>query len=303
MWSVFPTSFKLNPNAVSLAHSCSRRVRLLAILLFLTLPESVDQPTMYFSYSLATASAAASSTATPIAHYKYVYDGDGNIVRSIEISGEKEYNYEYEEGRIVRATEADIYGRGRFPAPIRERRFSAYNKCTEKLPMFQVPILRISGAEKVKTSTKVPKVYKKRVAEMLLSFVVYLFNYSASKASLPSPHTGQTQSDGTSSHFVPGATPLSGSPTAGSYSYPQGHTYFILNFPFCFISLSLGYPKFLILCVHQEAPLCKGSCQRSWLRDCFAWIFDFTIPPSLAGSCHLPLHKGGLDYSKCFYIF
>ena len=38
----------------------------------------------------------------------YVYDGDGNIVRSIDISSKKEYNYEYEEGRIVRATEADI---------------------------------------------------------------------------------------------------------------------------------------------------------------------------------------------------
>ena len=42
------------------------------------------------------------------ARYKYVYDGDGNIVRSIDILSEKEYNYEYEEGRIVRATEADI---------------------------------------------------------------------------------------------------------------------------------------------------------------------------------------------------
>ena len=42
------------------------------------------------------------------AYYKYVYDGNGNIVRSIDISGKKEYNYEYEEGRIVRATEADI---------------------------------------------------------------------------------------------------------------------------------------------------------------------------------------------------
>ena len=45
---------------------------------------------------------------TLTAHYKYVYDGDGNIVRSIDISGKKEYNYEYEEGKIVRATEADI---------------------------------------------------------------------------------------------------------------------------------------------------------------------------------------------------
>ena len=51
---------------------------------------------------------AADSTETPIAHYKYAYDGSGNIVRSIDISGKKEYNYEYEEGRIVRATESDI---------------------------------------------------------------------------------------------------------------------------------------------------------------------------------------------------
>ena len=55
-----------------------------------------------------TEAAAASSTATPIAHYKYVYDGDGNIVRSIDITAKKEYNYEYVEGRIVRATESDI---------------------------------------------------------------------------------------------------------------------------------------------------------------------------------------------------
>ena len=40
--------------------------------------------------------------------YKYVYDGAGNIVRSIDIHAQKEYNYEYEECRIVRATEADI---------------------------------------------------------------------------------------------------------------------------------------------------------------------------------------------------
>ena len=35
-------------------------------------------------------------------------DGTGNIVRSIDTTSKKEYNYEYEEGRIVRATEADI---------------------------------------------------------------------------------------------------------------------------------------------------------------------------------------------------
>lgn len=45
---------------------------------------------------------------TLTAHYKYVYDGHGNIVRSIDITSKKEYNYEYEEDRIVRATEANI---------------------------------------------------------------------------------------------------------------------------------------------------------------------------------------------------
>ena len=42
------------------------------------------------------------------AHYKYVYDGQGNIVRSIDILSQKEYNYEYEDGRVIRATESDI---------------------------------------------------------------------------------------------------------------------------------------------------------------------------------------------------
>ena len=44
---------------------------------------------------------AADSTTTPIAHYKYVYDGDGNIVRSIDISGKKEYNYFVESSGII----------------------------------------------------------------------------------------------------------------------------------------------------------------------------------------------------------
>ena len=51
---------------------------------------------------------AASQTATPMAHYKYVYDGQGNIVRSIDVLGKKEYNYSYEDGRLIRATESDI---------------------------------------------------------------------------------------------------------------------------------------------------------------------------------------------------
>ena len=43
-----------------------------------------------------------------VAHYKYVYDGQGNIIRSIDIQAKKEYNYIYDEGRLVRATENTI---------------------------------------------------------------------------------------------------------------------------------------------------------------------------------------------------
>ncbi len=49
----------------------------------------------------------ASST-EPIAHYKYSYDGEGNIVRSIDFIAKKEYNYEYEQGKLTRAAENDI---------------------------------------------------------------------------------------------------------------------------------------------------------------------------------------------------
>ena len=45
---------------------------------------------------------------TLTAHYRYAYDNQGNIVRSVDISSLKEYNYMYEEGRISRATECDI---------------------------------------------------------------------------------------------------------------------------------------------------------------------------------------------------
>ena len=62
----------------------------------------------YNSIGQMVAEAWSDKNGVEIARYKYVYDGSGNIVRSIDIFAKKEYNYEYEEGRIVRATEADI---------------------------------------------------------------------------------------------------------------------------------------------------------------------------------------------------
>ena len=52
------------------------------------------------------ADAAADTNIT--AHYKYSYDRAGNIVRSVDILALKEYNYEYDGGVIVRATESAI---------------------------------------------------------------------------------------------------------------------------------------------------------------------------------------------------
>ena len=48
------------------------------------------------------------ATGSLTAHYRYTYDNEGNIVRSVDISSLKEYNYLYEESRISRASECDI---------------------------------------------------------------------------------------------------------------------------------------------------------------------------------------------------
>ena len=73
-----------------------------------------------------------------------------------------------------------------------------------------------------------------------IDFSVLSHNHSSTglNSSLPTPQSGHTQSSGMSSKAVPGAMPLSGSPTAGSYTHPHtSHTYFfIMFFPFfCFV--------------------------------------------------------------------
>ena len=42
------------------------------------------------------------------AEFFYVYDSNGNIVRSIDILSEKEYNYIYSEGSLIEAITYDI---------------------------------------------------------------------------------------------------------------------------------------------------------------------------------------------------
>lgn len=41
-------------------------------------------------------------------YYKYIYDGQGNIVKTLDISACKEYNYLYDNGRLVQSSESDI---------------------------------------------------------------------------------------------------------------------------------------------------------------------------------------------------
>ena len=51
---------------------------------------------------------ATETDTDPCAYYKYVYDNSGNIVRSIDITAQKEYNYTYDNGRIERSAEYDV---------------------------------------------------------------------------------------------------------------------------------------------------------------------------------------------------
>jgi RHS repeat-associated protein len=44
-----------------------------------------------------------------VAHYCYAYDGYGNLIRSVDFANKTEYNYYYEEGRVVRATEKNLF--------------------------------------------------------------------------------------------------------------------------------------------------------------------------------------------------
>lgn len=56
------------------------------------------------------------------------------------------------------------------------------------------------------------------------------FQRSFSKCSFPTPQAGHVQLSGMSSNAVPGAIPFSGSPSAGSYMYPQMiQTYFSIK--------------------------------------------------------------------------
>ena len=56
-----------------------------------------------------------------------------------------------------------------------------------------------------------------------------IYSSTKSKSSLVTPQRGQDQSSGIASNGVPGAIPLSGSPTAGSYIQLQTvHTYFFI---------------------------------------------------------------------------
>ena len=85
-------------------------------------------------------------------------------------------------------------------------------------PMF-IPISRKSGIlakEKIASFARMLIGRIPRRCRSLMRCYLYF-----SKCSLPTPHAGQVQSSGMSSKAVPGAMPPSGSPSAGSYMYPQ----------------------------------------------------------------------------------
>lgn len=81
----------------------------------------------------------------------------------------------------------------------------------------------------------------------------FVRTYSWLKESLPRPHRGHTQSSGRSSKAVPAAMPLSGSPTAGSYTYPQAsHTYlamFVSSLLFYISSCTISDTRYCVISI------------------------------------------------------
>ncbi len=59
---------------------------------------------------------------------------------------------------------------------------------------------------------------KKKASRLRRLFCYTIKNYFFEKLDLSTPHIGQVQVAGRSSKAVPGAMPLSGSPTSGSYT-------------------------------------------------------------------------------------
>src|SRR5512136_260583 len=98
----------------------------------------------------------------------------------------------------------------------------------------------------VSVSNQFPPIHVKVFFSLYTFLVVFFFFvYCFSNASFPAPQIGQTQSSGRFSNAVPAAIPASGSPFAGSYTYPQTvQTYlsiFISSFFFSvFLSMLLS---------------------------------------------------------------
>ncbi len=55
--------------------------------------------------------------------------------------------------------------------------------------------------------------------KLVLDILERILSYSSTNTSFPIPQIGHTQSSGISSNAVPGAMPLSGSPSSGSYTH------------------------------------------------------------------------------------
>ena len=107
-----------------------------------------------------------------------------------------------------------------------------------------------------------------------IQFFYYSSSYSSttSKSSFVTPQRGHDQSSGIASNGVPGAIPLSGSPTAGSYIQLQTvHTYFFIflffkGLIFCFLFFSDAKIRgFLQVC--NRCSLWPDRICLSWARN------------------------------------
>ena len=151
-----------------------------------------------------------------------IKDNDGNVftsktaatrARSLALA---DYLDGQKKKQIKRKTVREIY-----------QEYREKGSSSKKYQLFEYPLLGLDGASPAEKLPLLCHVYRSgqekgstgRVLPLFIFCIPGLFpekDHSFSKASLPRPQVGQTQSAGTFSQGVPGATPFSGSPTAGS---------------------------------------------------------------------------------------
>ncbi len=176
------------------------------------------------------------------AYYKYVYDGSGNVVRTIDLFGEKEYDYVYENGQIVRATEYDVVVSASGLVISKNTVNNIYYRYDSQNVLSQKKIVAADGTEqivsyissnennqttqitmgsKVITSSTTTDEFGRKTEERIgcgESYIMHTYGYCAGK--ITDEHTAHNKIKGSATTELPNAVMISNGRTL-SYMYDE----------------------------------------------------------------------------------